>query len=174
MMQANGDILLAAVTCPPAAIIDRLFKTLLRVRQAEFEAQSGVHDPNAWDVVAAAPGVPIDVSRELTGNDFASALARWRKQWVDRLTLKPWQEQLRWTLPNHEFGRKARGWFEAWLNNWLGNRHVARAIIRYGFNSAAVVTDLMENIKQEKAEETKTRTRQEDGGNTALKSLCGS
>ena len=43
-----------ATTCPPAAVIDSLFKTLLRVRQAEFEAQSGVYDPSAWDVVEEA------------------------------------------------------------------------------------------------------------------------
>ena len=65
-------------------------------------------------------------------------------------------------MPHHEFGRKARAWFEAWLNNWLGNRHVARAIIRYGFNSAVAVTDLMENIKKEKAEEAEKRKRQEE------------
>ena len=136
--------------------------TLLRMRQAEFEAQSGVQDPDAWNVTAAASHVPIDVSRERTGNKFESALRRWRKQWVERVPLNPKQEQLRSTLPNHEFGRKARGWFEAWLNNWLGNRHVARAIIRYGFNSVVVVTDLMESIKKEKAEEAKKRKRQEE------------
>ena len=52
MMEANGDIPLAAVTCPPAAVIDSLFKTLLRVRQAEFEAQTGVHNPVLQSLVS--------------------------------------------------------------------------------------------------------------------------
>ena len=43
MMVVDGDILLAAATCPPAAVVEHLFKTLLRVRQAEFEAQEGVN-----------------------------------------------------------------------------------------------------------------------------------
>ena len=66
MMVVNGDILLAAATCPPAAVIEGLFKTLLRVRQAEFEAQAGVDNPDAWDTGAAEPGVPIDVIRQLS------------------------------------------------------------------------------------------------------------
>ena len=41
MMVVDGDILLAAATCPPAAVIEDLFNTLLRVRSAEFEAQVG-------------------------------------------------------------------------------------------------------------------------------------
>ena len=44
MMVANGEILMAAATCPPATINANLFKTLLRVRQAEFEAQAGVNN----------------------------------------------------------------------------------------------------------------------------------
>ena len=75
MMVVNGDILLAAATCPPAAVIEGLFKTLLRVRQAEFEAQAGVHNPNAWDTGAAEPGVPIDVVRQLSSVEFGSANA---------------------------------------------------------------------------------------------------
>ena len=92
MMVVDGNILLAAATCPPASVIEHLFKTLLRVRQAEFEARAGVDNPNAWDTGAAEPGVDINVSRELTNEEMGSAYGRWRRQWVGRLTLKPLQE----------------------------------------------------------------------------------
>ena len=87
MMVVDGDILLAAATCPPAAVIEDLFKTLLRVRQAEFEFQAGAHNPDAWDTGAAEPGVAVDVDRELSTHEFGSAYGRWRKQWVARITL---------------------------------------------------------------------------------------
>ena len=91
MMFVNGDILLAAATCPPAFVINGLFTTLLRVRQAELEAQAGVPNPNAWDTGAAEPGVPMDVDRELSDTEFCSADARWRQQWLERISLTPSQ-----------------------------------------------------------------------------------
>ena len=56
---------------------------------------------------------------------------------------------------------KVRGWFEDFLNNWLGNRHVARAVIRYGTTDVVVLTELLEVIDQEKAEEAKKRKLQD-------------
>ena len=109
MMVVDGDILLAAATCPPAAVIEHLFKTLLRVRQAEFEAQAGVNNPDAWDTGAAEPGVPIDLDRQLDGPEFGSAYGRWREQWVGRIKLHPWQEVERQRLSNAAFGKKGTG-----------------------------------------------------------------
>ena len=83
LMEEDGNILVAAATCPPAAVIENLFKTLLRVRQAEFESKDGVLAPDAWDVTAGGADVPIDVSRRLSDTEFASAFQRWRKQWVE-------------------------------------------------------------------------------------------
>ena len=106
MMVVNGEILMATATCPPATVIADLFKTLLRVRQAEFEAQAGVNNPDAWNTGAAEPGVPIDLERELGGEEFGSAYARWRRQWFNRITLHPWQEKLRDNLPHGEFAKR--------------------------------------------------------------------
>ena len=75
MMKCKGEILVAAATCPPTAIIEGIFKTLLRVRQAEFEAHAGVHEPNAWDTGAAEPGVAVDLARNLDGVEFGRAYA---------------------------------------------------------------------------------------------------
>ena len=44
MKVVNGEILMATATCPPATVIADLLKTLLRVHQAEFEAQAGVNN----------------------------------------------------------------------------------------------------------------------------------
>ena len=57
------------------------------------------------------------------------------------------------TLAPHDFGRKARSWFEAFLNNWLGCSHVARVIIQYGVSRPAVLTHLIEAIQKEKVQE---------------------
>ena len=103
---------------------------MLRVRQAEFEAQAGVNNPDAWNTGAAEPGVPIDLERELDGEELGSAYARWRRQWLDRITLHPWQEKLRDNLPHAELAKKGRYWLEACVNKYLGNRPVARAVIR--------------------------------------------
>ena len=108
MMVVDGDILLAAATCPPAAVIEDLFKTLLRVRQAEFEAQAGVPNPDAWDTGAAEPGVAIDLDRQLGDVEFGRAYARWRKQWVERITLHPHQEEQRRDLKPVDFGLLVR------------------------------------------------------------------
>ena len=54
-----------------------------------------------------------------------------------------------------ECGRNVRGWFEAFLKKWLGNRHVARTVIRYGTTDVVVLTKLVEAIAHEKAEEAK-------------------
>ena len=115
-----------------------------------------------WDTGAARPGVPIDVSRQLSGTEFGSAYARWRQQWVGRITLEPWQEDLHKTLPQSKFGQKVRSWFEAWVNQYLGNRHVARAVIRYGCTNAAVATSILGAIETEKVEEAKKRKLQDE------------
>ena len=74
------------------------------------------------------------------------------EQWI---TLLPWQEETRRKLSASEFGRKVQRWFEACLKKWLGNRHVARAVIRYGPTDVVVLTKLVEAIAHEKAEEAK-------------------
>ena len=79
MMLVNGNILLAAATCPPAALIETLFKTLLRVRQADFEAEAGINNPDAWDTGAAERCVRIDTDRHLGEAEFGKAYARWRR-----------------------------------------------------------------------------------------------
>ena len=157
MMVVDGEILVAATTCPPKAVIRGLFKTLLRVRQAEFAAQAGVNDPNAGDTGAAEPGGPIDDGRVLSDEEFGSAYGRWRHQWLQRITLTPWQEEERRTLAHAQFCKKARSWFEAWLNNYLGNRFVARAVIRYGCANVALLTTLVTAIDAEKQAEAKKR-----------------
>ena len=49
-------------------------------------------------------------------------------------------------MANHNFGRKARSWFEAFLNNYLGCRHATRVIIQYGVSQPAVLTHLVEAL----------------------------
>ena len=77
-----------------------------------------------------------------------------------RVTLHSRQEELRQQAPHAEFGRKARSWFEAFLNSYLGNRHVARTVIRYGCTNDSVLANMLEAIGAEKAEEAKKRKRQ--------------
>ena len=60
------------------------------------------------------------------------------------------------------FNRKMRAWFEAFLNNWLGNRHVARAIIRYGLNDPEVVYKLREKIAKETQDAKEAEKRKHD------------
>ena len=84
--------MVAAAICAPAAVIAELFKTLLRARQAEFAAQAGFLDPDAWDTGVAEPGVAIDIDRQLSDTEFASAWGRWRQQWIERTHLLPRQE----------------------------------------------------------------------------------
>ena len=121
-----------------------------------------MESPDAWDIGAAAPGVAIELGRELDEVEFGSAFGRWRRQWVERLTLEWWQEKARNKLSPTAFGRKARSWFEAWLNNYFGNRHVARTIIRYGTTDVELVTRLVDAIGEEKKEEAKKRRREEE------------
>ena len=109
MMVEGKDILLAAATCPPAAVIEDLFKALLRVRQAEFESEVGVEDPDAWDTGAGEPSVAINVDRHLSDQEFGKALGRWRKQWASRITLLPHQEEQRRTLSHSAFGTTSTG-----------------------------------------------------------------
>ena len=154
MVAADGEVQLAAATCPPKDLVEDLFKTLLRVRQAQFEVEAGVtSSPDTWDTGAGEPGVPIDLDREFDGTEFGVVYARWRRQWLERATLQPWQEEQRQHLSSSDFGRKARSWFEAFLNNYLGCRHVARVIIQYGVTQPAVLTHLIEAIQKEKAQE---------------------
>ena len=55
------------------------------------------------------------------------------------------------------FAKKTRSWFEAWLKKYLGNRHAARAVIRYGTTDVAVLTCILDAIDEEKKEEAKKR-----------------
>ena len=152
LVSRNG-IMVAAAICTPAAVIAELFKTLLRVRQAEFAAQAGFLDPDAWDTDAAEPGVDIDVDRPLSDEEFGSAWGRWRQQWSERVQLLPRQEAVRKNAPHAKFMNKARSWFEAWLQKWLGDRHVARAIVRFGVSDAHLLASLRENVDKERREE---------------------
>ena len=52
---------------------------------------------------------------------------------------------------------KARSWFEAWLKKWLGDRHVAKAITRYGVGDVDFVSVLRTVLAQEEREEKKKR-----------------
>ena len=148
-MTDEGESLVAAATCAPVELIQDMFKTLLRVRQAHFAVQKGYKEANAWNTDAAEPGVDIDIGRELTEDEFQKAFSRWRNQWALKLALTPEQQRLKDTISPNAFNKKVRTWFEAWLNNWLGNRHVARAIIRYGLNDPEIVHKLREAITKE-------------------------
>ena len=84
------------------------------------------------------------------------------QQWVDRITLHPWEEEARQKLPHAAFARKVRSWFEDWLNKYPSNRHVARAVVWYGTSDPAVVANILEAIGQEKEEEVKRRKLQDE------------
>ena len=161
-MVVDGDIVLAAATCPPAALIQHIFKTLLRVRQAEFEAQAGVENPDAWDTGAAEPGVAINATRHLTEDEFGVAYKRWREQWLAKIKLTESQQKQRDAMKPVAFGKQVRKWFEAFLHNWLGNRHVARAIIRYGMTEVGVVPELLAALSKEKADVAAERKRRRE------------
>ena len=75
--------------------------------------------------------------------------------------MQPLQDDLRRTLSHSDFGRKLRSRFEAWLKNYLGNRHVARTIIRYGCTTA-VMSIIVLAIEMEKVEEAKKRKLQDE------------
>ena len=64
-----------------SGVIEDIFATRLRVRQAEFASRQQAENPNAWDTGAAEPGVPIDVHTSLSNQDFERAWSRWRRQW---------------------------------------------------------------------------------------------
>ena len=72
------------------------------------------------------------------------------------------QQNLKNTVSANAFNKKARVWFEAWLNNWLGNRHVARAIIRFGLNDPQIVHTLRMEILKEMAEAKESVKRKHD------------
>ena len=94
MVAADGEVQLAAATCPPADLIEDLFKTLLRVRQAQFEVEAGkASSPDTWDTGAGEPGVAVDLDREFSGVEMGVVYGRWRRQWLERTTLHPWQEE---------------------------------------------------------------------------------
>ena len=106
MMEVNGKILLTAATCPPAAVTEGIVKTLLRVRQAEFEFQAGVTDPDAWDIGAGEPNAPTDISRTLEEHEFGRDYRRWREQWESRITLAPHQQELQEQLSGSKFRKR--------------------------------------------------------------------
>ena len=70
VLTSEDEIMVAAATCPPASVVEETFNTLLRVRQAEFEAQAGMRNPDAWDTSAAEPGVEIDITGSSTAMSF--------------------------------------------------------------------------------------------------------
>ena len=76
--------------------------------------------------------------------------------------MHPWQEEQRQKLSPAAFGKLGRSWFEAWLNKYLGNRHVAKAVIRYGFTNMQSITTVMLAIGKEKTEEANKRKREEE------------
>ena len=67
------------------------------------------------------------------------------------------QEDLRNTLSHATFMKRARSWFEAWLKKWLGDRHVAKAIIRSGVGDVKFVSVLRTVLVQEEREEKKKK-----------------
>jgi len=153
MVVEDGEIMTAAATCPTATLITETFETLLRVRQAEFAFQAGYPDPDSWDTGAVEPDVLVDITRELTDAEMGSAFARWRRQWFDRIKLHEHQEWDRDNLSVAALRKNGRSWFEAFLHNYLGNRHIARAVIRYGSSTPAFLTSLHKAIMLEKKRE---------------------
>ena len=91
----DGEILLEAATVPAADAAAEIFKTLLRARQAQFDAMQGVENPDAWSHSAGAlqPG-----GREFTDDEFQEAYSRWRDQWIERMILTHEQEAERQTF----------------------------------------------------------------------------
>ena len=152
---ADGEILLEAAAVPAANAVAEIFKTLLRARQAQFDAMQGVENPDAWSHSAGAlqPG-----GREFTDDEFSEAYSRWRDQWIERITLTPEQKAQKNTLSASAFHKKARSWFEAWLHKYIGSRHIARAIVRYGIDDPAVLL----RVKQQLDEETQAKKRKAD------------
>ena len=106
--------------------------TLLRVRQAEFASAKGYKEPDAWDFGVVEPDVPIDIHTQLTDNQFDNAWKRWRVQWQERTPLTDKQKQDQMTMNNNRFNKQMRSAFGAYLNNLMGEPHVAKLIIRNG------------------------------------------
>ena len=102
-----------------SGVIEDIFATLLRVRQAEFASRQQDENPNAWDTGAAEPGVSIDIHRTLSNQEFDNAWKRWRQQWEDRVPLTPEQKKAKRTKSGNAFHKDMRSAFNAFLKNFM-------------------------------------------------------
>ena len=75
VLQPNGEIAVAAATSARSSVVEDIFATLLRVRQAEFASWDHAEEPDAWSTGVAEPGVCIDIHTSLSDKIFESA---WR------------------------------------------------------------------------------------------------
>ena len=138
IMGQDGEIAMAAATVAPSSVVDALFGTLLRVRQAEFASCAGYENPDAWNTGVAEPGVEIDTHTQLaetgaTGQpSMENAWGRWRRQWQERIPLTAEQELQQAHSSHSAFGKKMRQNFNAFVHNYMGEVHVAKFIIRCG------------------------------------------
>ena len=69
------------------------------------------------------------------------------------MRLLPHQEEMRKTLSGAKFKKEARSFFEAWLKRYFGNRHVARAVIRYGVSNVDMLVNLRAALEKEAQED---------------------
>jgi len=158
VVTAEGDIAFAAVSSTCGDVVEELFATLLRVRQAEFASKAGFPDSNAWNIGAVEPDVPIDIHRTLKEHEFESAWGRWRKQWQNNITLTDKQTWDKKNLPVWKFNKKMRTAFNAFVKNFMGEPHVAKFIIRNGVgpeNDTLMLVALQEEIVKTKQERSK-------------------
>ena len=149
----TGDIGVAAATTPDADVVGDLFGTLSRVRQAQFESEVGIEEPDAWDTGAGEPGVVIDIHRALTAAESESAWGRWRKQWQDKVPLNPGQQSDKQHPSVCKFNKKMRTNFTAFVKNWMGEPHVARFLIKHGVEAPGNIvstTGLIEAVRAAK------------------------
>ena len=62
----------------------------------------------------------------------------------------PGQRDLKQRVANNDFNRKARSWFGAWVKHFVGDTHLAKGIIRCGYQSLPQVERLAQTILEVK------------------------
>ena len=174
IVQPNGAIMIEAATSACNSVIEDIFATLLRVRQAEFASGHHARDPDAWDTGAAEPGVPIDIHTTLSDEAFQSAWGRWRKQWQDRVVLTPAQAEAKRHLSGNAFNKIMRSAFLALLKKYMGEPHVAKFVIRHGAgppDSTTVFGEFLQQLADIKADRRKRKAEDTPGAEESVREL---
>ena len=149
----TGRLHPAAAEVVSSSTVDSILVQLMWMRFSQYEVEvlnGGVGEPVVTkDLFRPRPLTDEENVACMAANfddTYDQAWQRWRDAWKANIELTPEQQAMKRTAAPNVFNRRARSWFSSWVKQFVGDTHLAKGIIRCGYQNLKQVERLVQAI----------------------------